>query len=123
MSLYGSLPSYNEGVVKNAELAIDLYPGWTLRVYVDETVPRDTIVRLSRRPVEIVNVTAESLGPRYGRFWRFWVAGDANLDRFIVRDAGFATEPSGGGRRRRVDRVGKILPTSCATGSPMTHEY
>jgi hypothetical protein len=87
MSLYGSLPIYNEGAVKNAELAPEIYPGWTLRVYVDDSVPRETIERLSRRSVQIVRVQAESLGPMYGRFWRLWVAGEADVDRFIVRDA------------------------------------
>ena len=87
MSLYGSLPIYNEGVVKNADLVPEFYPGWTLRVYVDGSVPRDTIARQSSRQVEILNVEAKSLGPMYGRFWRFWVAADADVARFIVRDA------------------------------------
>ncbi len=87
LSLYGSLPIYNEGAVKNAELAPEFYPGWTLRVYVDGSVPRETIARLAKLQAEIVNVEARSLGPMYGRYWRFWVAAEADVERFIVRDA------------------------------------
>ena len=37
--LYGADPRYTVGVVRNAQLAPLVYPGWRVRVYLDNTVP------------------------------------------------------------------------------------
>jgi hypothetical protein len=86
-SLYGSLPLYTDGAITNAELAPHLYPGWTVRFYVDETTPADVVSALRTRQAEILRVAAPRLGPMYGRYWRFWVAAEPDIERFIVRDA------------------------------------
>lgn len=86
-SLYGDLPLYNDGAIANAELIHRIYPGWTARFYVDDTAPADVVAALRERQADIVPVTAPSLGPLYGRYWRFWIAADPGVERFIVRDA------------------------------------
>lgn len=86
-SLYGSLPLYTDGAIANAELAAELYPGWTVRFYVDDTTPADVVSALRARHAEILPVTAPRLGPMYGRYWRFWIAAEPDIERFIVRDA------------------------------------
>ncbi|WP_315831649.1 hypothetical protein [Bradyrhizobium prioriisuperbiae] len=85
-SLYGNLPLYTDGAITNAELATHLYPGWTVRFYVDETTPADVVSALRARQAEILRVAAPRLGPMYGRYWRFWVAAETGIERFIVRD-------------------------------------
>lgn len=84
-SLYGSDPVYCEGALINAMLADEVYPGWRCRIYLGAQVPEKYTKELTRLQCEIVPVS-KTLGPLYGRFWRFWVASDPNVDRFIVRD-------------------------------------
>lgn len=42
-SLWGDQPKYNVGAIKNAKLARELFPDWTCRFYVGESVPKETI--------------------------------------------------------------------------------
>ena len=84
--MYNNIPLYNEGAIENAELVKEIYPGWTARFYVDYTVSADVISRLEEKGSEIIYVGADNLGPMYGRYWRFWVAGDEDVERFIVRE-------------------------------------
>jgi hypothetical protein len=84
-SLYGNLPIYTEGALRNAELVRKFYPGWDARFYVDRTVPEEVVCALRKREAEIVPVE-KNRGPTYGRFWRMFVAADANVERFLVRD-------------------------------------
>jgi hypothetical protein len=86
-SLYGSIPLYTLGAIRNAELAHSIYPGWIARFYVDDTVPENVVAALRDRQAQIVNVSVPSRGPCYGRYWRFWIADEPGIERFIVRDA------------------------------------
>lgn len=86
-SLYGNLPLYVAGAIENAELVHRIYPGWTARFYVDQSVSAETCAALSTRGAEVIPVTAPSLGPMYGRYWRAWIASEPGIERFIVRDA------------------------------------
>jgi len=86
-SLYGQLPIYVVGAIRNAELVHEVYEGWIARFYVDESVSVDVLEALATRGAEIVKVDCPRKGPMYGRYWRFWVAADAEVERFIVRDA------------------------------------
>lgn len=85
-SLYGDIPLYTVGAIENAELVHRIYPGWTARFYVDDSVSAEVCGALSTRGAEIIRVTAPSLGPMYGRYWRAWIASEARVERFIVRD-------------------------------------
>lgn len=85
-SLFNDIPLYTEGAIKNAQLIHSIYPGWIARFYVDHTVPSQVTDALVNCGSEIVHVDAPSLGPQYGRYWRFWIAAEPEVERFIVRD-------------------------------------
>ena len=91
-SLYGTDPLYCEGALQNVSLARIFYPEWTCRFYVDDTVPEDYTKRLLDMDAQVVRVE-RALGPMYGRFWRFWIAAEDNVARFIIRDADSRLNP------------------------------
>ncbi len=62
-----------------------IYPDWVCRFYVDDTVPKDIITRLTQEGAEIINV--KNLGPELGggiggMFWRFLPAADPTVGIF-----------------------------------------
>lgn len=81
--LWGSNPKYTIGAIKNAILALDIYPGWKCYFYVSNDVPREIIRELE----SIGNTTIYNMGDGNwnSMFWRFYPAciKDAVL---IVRD-------------------------------------
>lgn len=87
-SLYGDSPKYIEGVARNIKLAKKYYPDWMVNVYCDAQ-------NFRRLPKTGDNVAifwlAEDLcvdGLRVPpMFWRFLIADDLTVERFIVRDA------------------------------------
>ena len=85
-SLWGKDPLYLEGMLANAAAAPYLYPEWTVRVYCDETVPVSVMADLNRQHVQVVRVSGDRNG-NFGLFWRFFVADDPGVDRFLCRDA------------------------------------
>lgn len=85
--LYGTDPKYTQGAVRNAELAPIYFPGWKLRYYVRDDVPKPIIDKLkSFAHVEVVHGQDDIDGAAAGMFWRFTIADDKQVDRFIVRD-------------------------------------
>jgi len=84
--LYGSGAKYMVGAVRNMELQKELFPGWTVRFYVDSSVPRSVVDDLRSRGAEMEEI--DGLGGEIrGMWWRFLVADDETVDRFIVRDS------------------------------------
>jgi hypothetical protein len=66
--------------------AMDIFfPGWRLRIYHDESVPFSVLEGVAARGVETILVS-NFKGHIAGMFWRFFVADDLNVDRYIVRD-------------------------------------
>lgn len=82
-SIWGKNPKYTLSAFKNIELAKEIYPGWTCRFYVDETVPKE--IREDLHDESEVIVMPRSDG-NYGMFWRFLPLDDPEVERFIVRD-------------------------------------
>jgi tetratricopeptide (TPR) repeat protein len=85
-SLWGDKPRYLDGAVRNAQLAPQRYPGWMCRFYCDDSVPVAALERLRRCGAQVV------MRPRPAKFyegllWRFEVASDPAIRRFLVRDA------------------------------------
>jgi hypothetical protein len=83
--LYGSKPKYTVGAVKNAQLAKSYFPGWVCRFYVTSDVPDSLIDELKEEGAEISYIPTGK-GYTSGMFWRFMVASDSSVDRYIVRD-------------------------------------
>jgi hypothetical protein len=83
--LYGTKEKYTEGAVKNAELAKTYFPGWICRYYVTSDVPESIISRLKALNAEILSIPS-NMGYSSGMFWRFMIAEDPTVDRYIIRD-------------------------------------
>lgn len=93
MTLYGSSLRYTIGAIHNAELARANFPGWTLRIYTEtpSTNPRyglvpDTVIARLRAlgaDIHFIDPGEDFVPPM---MWRFLVADDMWVDRFIVRD-------------------------------------
>jgi hypothetical protein len=86
-SLYGRGARYLQGAVWNAEAAAYLYPGWTCRFHVDASVPADTLAALQARGAQVRTMPADLPAARWGTLWRFLVADDPAVARYLVRDA------------------------------------
>ncbi len=85
-SLFGSDHRYIRGAHHNAIVARYLYPGWTVRFYVDESVSTDVCQVLIREGAQLRR--AKKLpAATYGLFWRFLVEDDPDVDLYLVRDA------------------------------------
>ncbi|MDP8169715.1 hypothetical protein QJU96_00200 [Pasteurella skyensis] len=85
-SLFGDSPRYCECAVLNTQLAKQIYPEWTCRFYVDDTVPSMVIQRLKALDAQVFFVDNDK-SKNNGLFWRFLVMSDPNVDCFIIRDA------------------------------------
>lgn len=85
-SLFGCSPRYCEVSVINAQLAKEIYPEWTCRFYVDESVPADIVARLQAEDAQVVFIQSHQKAIS-GLFWRFFVMDDPTVQCFICRDA------------------------------------
>lgn len=86
--IYGDNPKYISGAISNMQLAPTYFPGWEMRFYYDESVPAESIKKLKDMGANLI-LRPEILkdGKSMGMFWRFLVADDETVDRFIIRDA------------------------------------
>lgn len=84
-SLWGNDPKYCVGAIKNAKLALDIYPDWTCRFYVGKDVDSKTVLDLKNQPNTEIFIM-NGLSNWNGMFWRFYAMGDDNVDVMISRD-------------------------------------
>jgi len=84
-SLFGNKERYIRGAVRNAVIALGLYPGWRCRYYCDETVPAQVRAALAEAGADVKLMPRP---PRFadGLFWRFLVLDDPTVVRFMIRD-------------------------------------
>ena len=83
--LYGAKEKYTSGAIRNAELAKTYFPGWVCRFYITSDVPDTVVDSLSSLGAEIEKIPT-GMGYSSGMFWRFMVASDSTVDRYIIRD-------------------------------------
>jgi Tetratricopeptide repeat len=84
-SLWGEQPRYLRGALDNALAVPALYPGWQMRCHVDATVPAELRAALAGLGVDVrLEPPGQSLRRRL--CWRFGVANDPSVGRFLVRD-------------------------------------
>lgn len=82
-SLYGDNPKYIKGLFKNLDLMQEIYKGWRVMVFHDDTVTQDVLNELKDRGVFLTDMTNSGV---LAASWRFCAA-DHDCERFIVRDA------------------------------------
>lgn len=86
-SLFGAHSRYCETAVLNAKERKELYPHWTCRFYLDETVPSHVVRRLAEAEAEIVLLDDKHPAKTWpGPMWRLYALQD-DLDRVTFRDA------------------------------------
>ena len=83
-SLWGDNPKYTVGLIKNLDLAKEVYPGWICRVYCGKSVPENIISEIEKRDNKELIIMDEQ-GDWEGMFWRFFAAEDADI--MISRDS------------------------------------
>jgi hypothetical protein len=82
-SLWGSDEKYTLGAVKNAELALTIYPGWTCRYYIHRNVPQKIVNLLEDFPnVELIYLENLELAS----CMRFKAIDDVDVGVMISRD-------------------------------------
>lgn len=86
-SLFGAQPRYCESEILNAHLARELFPAWTCRVYLDNSVPAHVQARLREAGAQVVDMGDHPYGDIPATLWCFLVMDDPHVDRFLVRDA------------------------------------
>jgi tetratricopeptide (TPR) repeat protein len=84
-SLWGANPRYLLGALDNAIALPEVYPGWQGVFFVDESVPANLRQALSDLGAE-VRLQPAGQGQRQKLAWRFLVANEAGVGRFLVRD-------------------------------------
>lgn len=82
-SLWGDNPLYNIGAIRNAELSSIVYPNWKMVVYYDNTVPNETITKLSLLNVITIDMTDSQI---YQCFWRFLASELQDCEYSVFRD-------------------------------------
>jgi protein O-GlcNAc transferase len=84
-SLWGDNPVYTQGAIRNAELAKEIYSDWVCRYYIGKSTPNNIIESLRNFDnTEVIEMDNE--GDWTGMFWRFYPAGEDDVDVVIVRD-------------------------------------
>ena len=81
-SLWGGNELYNIGIVKNAQQVPEIYSGWQMIVYHDNSVPKETLRVLEDLNVKLVNVDCHT----HGMFWRFFASDLVDCEYSIFRD-------------------------------------
>lgn len=84
-SLFGDDPKYRVGMMRNAEIAPSIYPGWKVYCWCSHRIEKEVITQL-----EGLGVTVKIPNVRQfpsGKFWRFLAHDEPGVERFIVRDA------------------------------------
>ena len=82
-SLYGSDPRYTTGAIENAKLYKSIYPGWTMRVYHDSSVPAQVLQTLRDSDVELRDMSNSRVNKMS---WRFTVGVEKDSSHFCPRD-------------------------------------
>ena len=87
-SLYGDKERYVRVAIENAKAVQYVYPGWSCRFTVDQSVPVPVLDQLSSHGAQIrISPDLHDPALNTGLFWRFTVASDPGVDFFLVRDA------------------------------------
>lgn len=92
-SLFGSHPRYLRGALHNVLAARTLYPDWTCRFIVDDSVDGTFCAVMAEEGAEIVHDTSGNIDVRHRLCRRFLVADDPRVGHFLVRDCDSVVSP------------------------------
>lgn len=84
-SLWGQDTLYYHGALLNALLTPLIYPGWCCRFYCDASVSNAFQDKLKQLGAEVAEMQTPCKTFE-GLFWRFLVADDPTVDRYLIRD-------------------------------------
>jgi tetratricopeptide (TPR) repeat protein len=84
-SLWGVDPKYTYNAVLNAKRVPRVYPGWSARFYIDESVPAEIVRALVDYGARVIRV-ADDGRDNLRLFWRFFPSEDPSVERFLCRD-------------------------------------
>ena len=84
-SLWGKNPRYLRGAIDNAQARFYIYPDWIMRFYVDDSVPTEICEALKKLNCEVIQEPPQQTS-KQKLAWRFKVAHDSSIGRFLVRD-------------------------------------
>jgi len=86
-AFFGPDPRYSVGAMRNAALAKQLFPGWEVVFYTDNTVPASVISELSQLDnVRVLIHGTDFQSNALGYYWRFIAAADPRYEAIIFRD-------------------------------------
>ena len=86
--LWGSDHRYLVPLLENARIQPHIFPGWTLRLYYDASVPAHYLGQLAGHGMQLVARALPPDVPQHRRLlWRFDVIADPAVRRFLIRDA------------------------------------
>lgn len=85
-SLFGADSKYCETAVLNVIEQPKIYPHWTCRFYIDDSVPCSVVERLIEAGAQVMQVDEQAHGLP-GPMWRFLALRDEHLHRVLFRDA------------------------------------
>jgi tetratricopeptide (TPR) repeat protein/GR25 family glycosyltransferase involved in LPS biosynthesis len=105
-SLWGQNPRYLRGAIRNLQEAPVVYPGWVFRFYIDDSVPAEFVDLAIKLGAQIVQQPPNQT-LRQKLSWRFNVANDPTVGRFLVRDADAVVS------RREAQAVQEWLSSDC----------
>lgn len=86
-SLFGSEPGYCETAILNAQAMGQLYPGWEMWVFHDNTVPTSVLQRLEAAGAHLTTPSEWGIAHWPGTFWRFAALLFPHTEKVIFRDA------------------------------------
>lgn len=86
-TLFGALVRYCESAVVNARVSKELFPAWSCRFYLDDSVPQEVQQRLLAEGAEVIKIEGELRQHIPPLMWRFLVLDDPKVKRYLIRDA------------------------------------
>jgi predicted RNA methylase len=91
-SLFGTDPTYTAGALANAQLAREVYPGWTCRFYVGSSIKVDVISGLEAAGAQVVD---RSDWPQdwSALLWRYDTLTDPDVEAHLFRDCDSRLSP------------------------------
>jgi hypothetical protein len=86
--LWGEDPRYHVPLHENLRVKDHLFPSWTIRVYVDRSMPENLRKGLQQAGAQvIVKEHPPGQPPARRLVWRYDVLADPNVKRYLIRDA------------------------------------